>query len=214
MGPIDPAVLLGLAGVPYVVALVEVIKRLPLRPQPTVPAWPNGCRALARSDDPAPRTDPSTHPFEAGRDVPPVSKVGAALLASSGATMSVAPSKILVADDESKIRRLVSATLSGGDFQVVEAKDGAEALELIRRERPGVVLLDIQMPVLDGIEVCRRVKADPTLRGTYVVILTARAQPDARSGAAAAGADRFLTKPFSPIGLLELVNGQTRARPQ
>jgi CheY-like chemotaxis protein len=117
--------------------------------------------------------------------------------------------KVLIVDDEDATRRLVSVTLSGGDYQVLEAHDGAEALDVIRRERPVMVLLDIQMPGIDGIEVCRQLKADPALRGTLVVMLTAQAQADARRRATAAGADMFLTKPFSPLQVLELVDRHT-----
>lgn len=113
--------------------------------------------------------------------------------------------KILIVDDENNVRRLVAATLSGGDYEVLQARDGGAALEVIRRERPAVVLLDIQMPGLDGVEVCRRIKADPTLKETTVVMLTAQAQADARRRAISAGADTFLTKPFSPLQLLEIV---------
>jgi CheY-like chemotaxis protein len=123
--------------------------------------------------------------------------------------MNHSPRKVLIVDDESRTRRLVSATLGGGDYQLIEARDGAEALDLIRRERPSVVLVDVRMPVLDGLQVCRHVKADPTLRATYVVLLTAQAPSDAGRGAAAAGADTFLTKPFSPLELLEMVNRRT-----
>jgi two-component system phosphate regulon response regulator PhoB len=117
--------------------------------------------------------------------------------------------KILIVDDEERSRRLVSVTLAGGEYDVLEAPDGAQALDVIRRERPVLVLLDVQMPAVDGIEVCRQVKADPALRGTIVVMLTAQAQAEARRRASAAGADTFLTKPFSPMQLLEIVNRRT-----
>jgi CheY-like chemotaxis protein len=113
--------------------------------------------------------------------------------------------KVLIVDDENSTRRLVAVTLAGGAYQVLEARDGAEALDVIGREQPDVVLLDIQMPEIDGIEVCRRVKADPALAGTVVVMLTAQAQADARRRATEAGADTFLTKPFSPLQVLEMV---------
>lgn len=113
--------------------------------------------------------------------------------------------KVLIVDDENNVRRLVAATLSGGDYQVLQARDGIEAMALIRRERPAVVLLDIQMPGLDGVEVCKQVKSDPALKETMVVMLTAQAQMEARRRATAAGADTFLTKPFSPLQVLEIV---------
>jgi CheY-like chemotaxis protein len=74
-----------------------------------------------------------------------------------------------------------------------------------------LVLLDVSMPGLDGIEVCRSIKADPTLRGTTVVMLTAMAQADTERHAATAGADAFLTKPFSPGEVLDLARKVTSA---
>jgi two-component system phosphate regulon response regulator PhoB len=119
--------------------------------------------------------------------------------------------KILIVDDEDSIRRLVAVTLQGGDYDVLLARDGVEALEVALRERPVLVLLDVSMPGLDGVEVCRRIKADPTLRGATVVMLTAQAQADVQRRATAAGADAFLTKPFSPLQVLELVERKVSA---
>jgi CheY-like chemotaxis protein len=113
--------------------------------------------------------------------------------------------KLLIVDDEDNIRRLLSATLAGGQYEVLQARDGKNALALIQRERPDFVLLDVAMPGLDGIEVCRQVKASPALRGTTVVMLTAQAQTEVRRRATEAGADVFLTKPFSPLQILEIV---------
>jgi CheY-like chemotaxis protein len=112
---------------------------------------------------------------------------------------------ILIADDEPSVRRLVSATLSGGDYAVVQARDGNEALALAREHTPAMVLLDVAMPGVDGIDVCRQLKADAALRGAKIVMLTAQAQSDVKSRAKAAGADEFLTKPFSPLQLLGMV---------
>jgi two-component system phosphate regulon response regulator PhoB len=113
--------------------------------------------------------------------------------------------KLLIVDDEDNIRRLLAATLAGGDYAVLQARDGTQALELTRRERPDFVVLDVSMPGVDGIEVCRRIKADPALRATTVVMLTAQSQAETRRRATQAGADAFLTKPFSPLQLLEVV---------
>ena len=117
--------------------------------------------------------------------------------------------KVLIVDDEENTRRLVSVALNR-DYEVLQARDGIEALDVIRRDRPVLVLLDIQMPGLDGIEVCRQIRSDDELRGTVVVMLTAQAQADAQRRATAAGADTFLTKPFSPMQLLEIVDRRTR----
>ena len=120
--------------------------------------------------------------------------------------------KILIVDDEDNLRRLVSATLSGGEYEVVQARDGNEALAVAKRERPALVLLDIQMPGLDGVEVCRQIKAEPSLKGTMVVMLTAQSREEVRRNATAAGADAFLTKPFSPLQVLELVERRVGGR--
>ena len=121
--------------------------------------------------------------------------------------------KVLIVDDEDNVRRLVAVTLGGGDYEVLQARDGVEALAVAQRERPVLVLLDVSMPGLDGIEVCRRIKADPALRGTTVVMLTAQAQADVQRRALAAGSDTFLTKPFSPLQVLELVERKVGAGP-
>ncbi len=114
--------------------------------------------------------------------------------------------KILLADDEPAVRRLVTATLADESrYQILEASDGVEALNIARVERPALLLLDVNMPELDGFEVCRALKADPATRDIVVVMLTALAQPTDRERGIAAGADGFFTKPFSPLALLEKV---------
>ena len=120
--------------------------------------------------------------------------------------------KLLIVDDEDNIRRLLTATLTGGDYDVLQARDGSQALELTRRERPDFVVLDVSMPGLDGIEVCRQIKSDSALRGTTVVMLTAQSQAETRRRATQAGADAFLTKPFSPLQLLEVVERRKAPR--
>jgi two-component system response regulator ResD len=116
-----------------------------------------------------------------------------------------APRTILVADDDDAVRHLVALTLARGALMVVQAGDGAEALALARCLRPDLAVLDVLMPGPDGIAVCRALKADPATAAMPVVIVTAEAGPDARGRALAAGADAYLTKPFSPAALLALV---------
>ncbi|HZT05683.1 MAG TPA: response regulator [Chloroflexota bacterium] len=113
--------------------------------------------------------------------------------------------KLLIADDEPSLRLLVAATLASEDYEIIEASDGGEALALARSERPKLALLDVQMPVMDGLEVCRRIKSDEDLRSTAVVMLTSAAQPSEREAGFAAGADEYLTKPFSPLQLLRVI---------
>jgi DNA-binding response OmpR family regulator len=112
---------------------------------------------------------------------------------------------ILVADDEVPIVELVRFTLEDEHVQVVTAFDGAAALELAGAVRPDLVLLDVQMPHLSGLEVCRRLRETPGCAHTRIVMLTAAAQTEDRARGMAAGADDYLTKPFSPLALLMLV---------
>lgn len=114
------------------------------------------------------------------------------------------PKKILIADDEMGLRLLVSATLGTLGYEILEAKDGAEAWELTERHVPDLVLLDLNMPEMNGFEVCRRIKGSGHLARIPVVMLTAQLPPN-QEAAKAAGVDVFLTKPFSPLELLDLV---------
>jgi two-component system phosphate regulon response regulator PhoB len=112
---------------------------------------------------------------------------------------------ILVVDDEAPIVDLVRFTLEDADVRVVEASDGAEALVLARRINPDLVLLDVHMPRLDGLEVCRQLRREPAFARTPIIMLTAAAQQADRANGLSAGADEYLTKPFSPLALLALV---------
>jgi two-component system phosphate regulon response regulator PhoB len=112
---------------------------------------------------------------------------------------------ILIADDEPAIVDLVRFTLEDPQVRLLEAPDGAAALECALRERPDVALLDVQMPYLTGLEVCRRLRALPECAHTRIVLLTAAAQAEDRRRGLAAGADHYLTTPFSPLALLTLI---------
>jgi CheY-like chemotaxis protein len=113
---------------------------------------------------------------------------------------------VLIVDDDPFIRKLIVTTLEGvSTFALHEARDGEEAVQTARREAPRLVFLDIDMPRLDGIEACRQMRADPAMSGAKIVMLTATVEESARSRAHEAGADFFLTKPFSPLELLHLV---------
>ena len=124
---------------------------------------------------------------------------------------------VLVVDDDPFIRRLIATTLEDvAGFELVEAADGREAVETAARERPELIFLDIQMPELDGLETCRRIRAAPDTARATIVILTAQAGDAAEREAEGAGADLFLTKPFSPLELLNLVHdlGASGAAPR
>jgi len=109
--------------------------------------------------------------------------------------------KILVAEDDSDLRLLVSLKLESSGHQVVSVEDGTLAAENCRNMRPDLVILDLMMPGMSGLEVCRFIKSDPELRSTPVILLTARAQAADVEAGKAAGVDEYLTKPFSPRDL-------------
>ncbi len=112
---------------------------------------------------------------------------------------------VLIADDEPHISELVRVTLEDDRVRVVEAFDGIGALEAAELYAPDVVFLDVHLPDISGLEVCRRLRGDARLRCTPIVMLTAAAQQDDVARGFAAGATEYLTKPFSPIRLLSLV---------
>ena len=112
---------------------------------------------------------------------------------------------ILVADDEEPIVELIRITLEDPGLRIVEAYDGAAALALALATGPDLALLDVRMPKLDGLEVCRQLRAMPECAHTRVVLLTAAGQAEDRALGLAAGAHEDLTKPCSPLGLIALV---------
>lgn len=114
---------------------------------------------------------------------------------------------ILIVDDDARIRKLITTTLQDvGGYRLQEAVDGVEALETAVRECPEIVFLDYDMPRLDGVETCRRLRADPATAHATIVMLTGMSGRPALDSAVHAGADLFLTKPFSPLRLLRLVD--------
>lgn len=110
-------------------------------------------------------------------------------------------SRILVADDSELSRELVHEILAGTGCEVIDATDGLEALQKMRAERPDLVLLDIRMPVLDGLAVIAEVRRDPGLAGLRVLALTAYAMDKDRDAALAAGFDGYITKPVEAARL-------------
>lgn len=112
---------------------------------------------------------------------------------------------VLIVDDEQPVVDLVRFTLEDDQVRVVEARDGIQALDVARAEIPELIFLDVQMPCLNGFEVCRRLRQEPGLERTKIIMLTAASQEADRAQGQAAGADEYLTKPFSPLKLLSLV---------
>ena len=109
--------------------------------------------------------------------------------------------QVLVVDDDEMVRRLVRTVLEADDYEVLESSSGTHALELLQSTRPAVVVLDVMMPGIDGVETCRRL--DHT--EVKVVMLTARDDPRLEAECRKAGADAFLTKPFSSLQLLDVI---------
>ena len=115
--------------------------------------------------------------------------------------------KVLIVDDDPFIRKLIATTLEDvAGFELLQASDGAEAVDTAARERPELVFLDIDMPRLDGIEACAQIRARPETADATIVMLTATSRTNNEQRAEEAGADLFLTKPFSPLDLLRLVD--------
>ena len=114
--------------------------------------------------------------------------------------------KLLVADDLVPIRQMVRITLSTQGWTIVEAKNGNEALDLVRSEKPDLVLLDVDMgPGPNGFDVCRQIKADEATKDIPVVMLTAHESDSDRAIGFAAGATQYLTKPFGPLELIDTI---------
>ena len=129
--------------------------------------------------------------------------------------------RILVVDDILANVRLLEAKLSAEYFEVVTAMNGVDALETVKRAKPDIVLLDVMMPGIDGIEVCRRLKADPATQHIPVIMVTALDQLEDRVRGLEAGADDFLTKPVNDVALfcrikslvrLKMLSDELRAR--
>jgi len=116
--------------------------------------------------------------------------------------------KVLVADDQPDSRRLLQDILArfnpfGVDTLV--ARDGNEATRIAEKEIPDLLLLDIMMPGMNGFEVCKKIKSNPQLANTYIIMVSAKIQQEDRKAAAMAGADEYLTKPYDVNAIIERV---------
>ncbi|MBS1917507.1 MAG: response regulator [Bacteroidetes bacterium] len=113
--------------------------------------------------------------------------------------------KLLIVDDEPHIRMLIEQTLEeleDEDVTFLMADNGEDALELIRKEKPQLVFLDVMMPKMNGMEVCRKVKKELLLNDVYIILLTAKGQELDRQKGQEVGADIYMTKPFDPEAIL------------
>ena len=114
--------------------------------------------------------------------------------------------KILIVDDEDHLRMLIEQALEDledNGVELITASNGEEALQMIMEEKPNLVFLDVMMPKMNGIEVCRRVKQELRLNDVYIIILTAKGQELDKKKGEEVGADLYMTKPFDPDKLLE-----------
>lgn len=121
--------------------------------------------------------------------------------------------KVLIADDEPNILISLEFLMKREGHQVLLARDGAEALALIRSERPALVLLDVMMPGKSGIEVCQAVRADEALAGTLILMLTAKGRDTDVAKGLGVGADGYVTKPFSTRELAQRVRDMLGGAP-
>ena len=113
--------------------------------------------------------------------------------------------KILLVDDEPDFVETVEFFLRGSGYEVFVAKNGKEALEQAEREKPDVVLMDVMMPEMDGLEACRHLKTDPSLKSVPIIMLTAKGQVQDVKDALAAGAHSYVVKPFNLPDLVERI---------
>lgn len=120
--------------------------------------------------------------------------------------------KILVVDDEQDILELIRHTLNKEGFEVNVAANGAQAIDQAKKNKPDLVLMDVMMPVMDGMEACRQLKEDPETKGIAIVFLTARSEEFAELAGFEAGADDYIAKPIRPRVLLSRLKAILRRR--
>jgi two-component system, cell cycle response regulator DivK len=110
--------------------------------------------------------------------------------------------RILVVEDQADNRQIIRDMLAGSDYEITEAEDGEHALAAVAKQRPDLILMGIQLPVMDGYEVTRLIKADPAMRSIPIIALTSHALNGEEQTARAAGCDDYVPEPYSPRYLL------------
>ena len=128
--------------------------------------------------------------------------------------MSFFKGKILVVDDEPDIRELIEYNLKKEGYEVIVAQNGLEAIELAKKHLPSLILLDIMMPKMDGIEVCRNIRLMPEFKDTFIVFLTARSEEYSEVSGFNVGADDYITKPIKPRILMSRISALLRRNKQ
>ena len=115
--------------------------------------------------------------------------------------------RILVVEDQEDLRDVLRTLLTGSGYAVIEAANGEAGVAMAKSERPDLILMDIQMPVLDGYDATRQIKAEPDLKSTPLIAVSSFAMKGDEEKARAAGCDSYVTKPYSPMQLLRVVRG-------
>ncbi|CUU05382.1 Response regulator receiver domain-containing protein [Candidatus Kryptobacter tengchongensis] len=113
--------------------------------------------------------------------------------------------KILIVDDDITVQRLLEFVLRRFDVDVLIADNGDDAIDIIKEEKPDLIFLDVMMPGRNGIEVCREIRKEPELKGSYIVMLTAKGEEAEVKDMFDSGADEYVPKPFSPSEIAEIV---------
>jgi two-component system, cell cycle response regulator DivK len=114
--------------------------------------------------------------------------------------------RILVVEDQADSRRIIRDMLASTEYEVIEAENGEEALAAIAKQRPDLILMDVQLPIMDGYTATRRIKADPTLQSIPIIAVTSFALDGEEKIAKAAGCDDYVPKPYSPRELLAKIH--------
>ena len=114
---------------------------------------------------------------------------------------------ILVVEDQEDLRGMLRTLLTGSGYEMIEAADGKAGVAQAKTERPDLILMDIQMPVLDGYDATGQIKADPNLKSTPIIAVSSFAMKGDEEKARASGCDHYVTKPYSPVQLLRLIRG-------
>ena len=115
--------------------------------------------------------------------------------------------RILIVEDQEDLRGMLRDLLIGSDYSVLEAADGAAGIAMAKSEHPDLILMDIQMPVIDGYEATRQIKSDPAIKQIPIVAVSSFAMKGDEEKARSAGCDRYVTKPYSPMQLLKVIRG-------
>jgi CheY-like chemotaxis protein len=110
--------------------------------------------------------------------------------------------KILVVDDEPNVIRTLTFVLKKEGYDVSSATNGEEAIARVRESKPSLMFLDVMMPKKNGYQVCQELKSDPSLKDIHIIMLSAKGQDADKEEALNLGADEFMTKPFSPLGII------------